>query len=51
MTRYQVCEQRPTDSTLLAGCLEHHARHLHERPSAWQQIPVREKREIRVTST
>ena len=24
VTHYQVCEQRPADSTLLAGCLEQH---------------------------
>jgi IS5 family transposase len=24
ITHYQVCEQRPADSTLLEGCLEHH---------------------------
>jgi len=24
VTRYDVCEQRPADSTLLVGCLEHH---------------------------
>jgi IS5 family transposase len=24
VTHYQVCEQRPADSTLLEGCLEHH---------------------------
>jgi len=42
---------RPTDSTLPAGCLEQCARNLHERLSAWHQIPVREMREIRVKST
>ena len=24
VTHYQVCDQRPADSTLLEGCLEHH---------------------------
>lgn len=34
VTRYQVCDQRPADSTLLGGCLEQHVEQLGRAPES-----------------
>src|SRR6202158_4288076 len=34
VTNYQVCDQRPADSTLLEGCLEHHVQQFGRAPQS-----------------
>jgi len=39
VTRYQVCEQRPADSTLLQGCLDQHVEQFGRAPDALAADP------------